>query len=348
MHSLQGKEDINALMQEYLVDWQHPPYRPFFQTNLEAARCYLSQFKQLGRGIYKADGSLFLYSSKDILFGIRYLSTESKNFGMHCARLEPAIFTHKDDYGKQEILQAAEFLGNILNELNGPLHLSAVAACDDIFCQQVLQACGFRVADTMAGYHVKLAELPVLAADPAIRTVQTKDVPRLAEIAALCFSQHRLNINRFNSEPAFNKNDVGRIYAEWFTRAVVQKDADLVLVHDDGQLSGFMTWRLPPAHESMFGISLGRAVLSAVDPTRHGQGIYRRLLLTGAQWMHEQGVTLIEGKMHLSNHAPIRCWQRLNPRLAITYNTFHWSSPVVAGLGSVEAIIADKKKTSTI
>jgi GNAT superfamily N-acetyltransferase len=327
VHRLQENEDLASLAHEYLVEWPHLPYRSFFPNDFDAAQSYLGQFKRLEHSTYRPDGSLFVYTAKDMFVGIRYLSAESNNFGMHCARLEPSVFKPKDGYGTLEILQAAEVLGGLLNMLDGPVHLSAIAACDNTFCQQVLQACGFRLADTIAGYHVKLADLPPAAVDGAVRTARAEDVARLAEITATCFSQHSLNINRFNTEPAFSKDSVGRIYAEWFTQAVVEKDEDLVLVYDDGQLSGFMTWRLPPSHESRFGMSLGRAVLSAVDPARHGQGIYRRLLLTGARWMQQQGVKFIEGKMHLSNHAPINSWQRLSPRLAITYNTFHWSSP---------------------
>jgi hypothetical protein len=328
VHLLEEKED---LAQEYLINWRHLPYRSFFNNDLDAAQSYLNQFRRLERGSYRPDGSLFVYSAKNMLVGVRYLSSESNNFAMHCARLEPAVFKAKEDYGTLEILQAAELLNSVLSNVKGPVHLSAIAACGDTFCQQVLQACGFRLADTIAGYHLNLADLPAFEADRAIRTAQTNDIAKLAELTATCFSQQGLNINRFNTEMTFSKVGVGSLYAEWLTRAIAEKDADLILVHDDGELSGFMTWRLPPVHESMFGMSLGRAVLSAVDPVRHGQGIYRRLLLTGAQWMQQQGVQFIEGKMHLSNHAPIHSWQRLSARLALTYNTFHWTSPSMRG-----------------
>ena len=346
MQILQGT--LNAIAQEYLVGWPHLPYRAFFQNDLDAAFSYIDQFKTLELSTYKQDGSLFVYSAEGMLVGIRYLFSESNHFGIHCARLEPALFKSKDDYSILEISHAAEFLNGVLNKLEGPVHLSAIAACDDTFCQQVLQACGFRLADTMAGYHLKLTELPRSALDRAIRPARAADVAKLAQITSTCFSQHNLNINRFNTEVAFSLNAVGRLYADWLSRAILEKEADLVLVHDDGQLSGFMTWRLPPAHESAFNMSLGRAVLSAVDPTLQGQGIYRRLLLAGAQWMQEQEVKYIEGKMHLSNHAPIQSWQRLNSRLALTYNTFHWTSPSIAGLRSMESIVSDGRYTGKI
>ncbi len=348
MRSLQKKEDLAALAQEYLVGWKHLPYRSFFSTDFAAADSYLAQFKQIERSAYKPDGTLYLYTDKDMFFGIRHLISESKNFGMHCARLEPAAFKSLNQWGNSEVLKAAEFLRSVIDNPAGPLHLSAIAACDDIFCQQVLQVCGFRLADTIAGYHAKLSELPDLEIDKAVRIARPEDVPRLAEITAMCFSQHQFNINRFNSDPAFARETAGATYADWFTRATLEKEADIVLVFDDGELSGFMTWRLPPSHEKKFGMSLGRAILSAVDPSRHGQGIYQRLLLSGAHWMRQKGVKLIEGKMHLSNHKSLNGWRQLKPRLVLTYHTFHWSSSSVGGLSSMGAMLDHKYSTVTI
>jgi ribosomal protein S18 acetylase RimI-like enzyme len=333
-------EDLNSLARDYFVSWEHLPYRSLYDNYSNAALAYLSQFPEIERGSYSPSGSLFLYTEPDMLVGVRQLFSESSNFGVHCARLEPAVFKHPDPYGICEIEPAARFLRSVISTLEGPDHLSAIADSSDIFTQHVLQTSGFRLADTIAGYHIPLAKLPAFESDPAIRTARPDDVPRLSAIATACFSQCHLNINRFNAEPAFDNDVAGRTYGNWFTRAVLERDADLVLVFDDGNLAGFLTLRLPPERETKYGVSIGRFVLAAVDPEHHGKGIYRRLIKTGLKWMQDRDVRFAEGKMHLSNHGPINVWQSFQARLALTYHTFHWTKNLIAGLNRLEAALA--------
>jgi ribosomal protein S18 acetylase RimI-like enzyme len=339
MHSTSKQEDVTSFTEASFLGWQHLPYRSLFANDLDAATSYLGQFHEIKQSKYNPSGALYVCTGPDLFVGVRYLSSETNNFGIHCARLEPGVFKHPEEFSREEIERAARFLRGVMSSLEGPDHLSSPVESSDVFGQQVLQICGFRLADTILGYHLSLADLPPSQPDAAIRTAQRADLERLSQITSLCFSKHHLNINRFNTESAFDNETVGKTYASWVGRAMLEGDIDLVLVYDDGDVSGFMTFRLPPRHETKFGLSIGRAVLSAVDPSKHGNGIYRKLLVAGCRWLHERDVKFIEGKTQLSNQPAIRVWQSLGSRLALAYHTFHWSSNSIAGLNRLEADI---------
>src|SRR5262249_54238789 len=152
---------------------------------------------------------------------------------------------------------------------------------------------------------LRLATLPEIETDAAVREARTDDVSRLAAIATSCFSQYRLNINRFNTEPAFDNKVVGMTYGQWVSKAVLEGDSDSVLVFDDGNIAGFFSLRLPPEHEAKYGLNIGRPLLIAVDQEYHGRGVYRRLAMAAAKWFRDRGVKMVEAKFHLSNHAAI-------------------------------------------
>ncbi|PWT99207.1 MAG: hypothetical protein C5B53_05710, partial [Candidatus Melainabacteria bacterium] len=302
MQSIGQKEDLKALARDYVLGWEHLPYRSLYNNDLNAAYSYLGQFPQFELGSYSPSGELFLYTEPNMLVGVRYLTSESNNLGFHCARMEPVVFKHSSPYGVVEIEPAARFLRGVLASLEGPSHLSAIADSSNIFTQHVLQSCGFHLADTIGCYHIPITKLPALEIDPAIREARSDDVPHLSAFTATCFSHHRLNINRFNTEPLFSNDSVGKTYSSWLAKAIIERAEDHVLVFDDGKVSGFLTLRLPPKHETKFGVRIGRFILAGVDPERHGRGIYRRIIMAGLKWLRDQDVPIGEGKMHLSNY----------------------------------------------
>ena len=142
-------------------------------------------------------------------------------------------------------------------------------------------------------------------------------------LAKLAFSDRSFSVNRFNSEPRFQPERVGNLYSTWVTAAIVDKRADLTLVYEEADVCGFMTFKLPSPAEKASGLNLGKAVLSAVHPAMHRNGIYRKLLLSGFKWLKENGVDYVEGKTQLSTVPVIRAWQKLGAELRIVYHTFH-------------------------
>jgi GNAT superfamily N-acetyltransferase len=215
-------------------------------------------------------------------------------------------------------------LSDVLERTHYAQHLSTPVAAGDTTRQLVLNAATFRMADTILANHLELSTLDTGALDPHIRPAVQADTPRLASIAHVCFSRREININRFNSDPGFAGHAVGELYGHWISAAVAAGDG-LVLVYDDGQAQGFMSFALPDPLAIEYGLPMGRAILSSVDPGFQKRGIYRALLLAGCHWLREHGATLVEGRTQLSNAPVLSVWQRLGSTLAMAYHTYHWS-----------------------
>jgi GNAT superfamily N-acetyltransferase len=309
------------------------PYRRYFSNAQQAAACYVGQFclTEDPEGARPPDRVYF----HDAAFAlVRMLADESRFLLRPCARLEPFLFSFAeatiDEPGDGHALDAhsiaegATFLNDILARTHCAQHLSTPVAAGDTALQLVLNAAGFRMADTILALHLELANLDTGAPHPNVRPAVPTDIPRLASIAHGCFSRREVNINRFNSDPGFAGGAVGDLYGHWISAAVASGEG-LVLVYDDGQAQGFMSFAVPDPLAIQCGLPLGRAILSSVDPRSQKRGIYRLLLLAGCRWLREQGASLVEGRTQLSNTPVLSVWQRLGGTLAMAYHTYHWS-----------------------
>lgn len=308
-----------------LRNWKYFPYTHLLSNNECAAELFLTQFRVAESSNFKPDGKLYLYSEREKLAGVRFLSGESNILKMKCGRLEPFVVTNHFDLREADIESSARFISDVLENAKELDHFSTPVSAADTNSQLALNAVGFRLADTILGYHLNHDLVQTNDFPEHVRAARDEDVKAISGIAAKCFSDRKLNVNRFISEPKFSPEDVGTLYASWTQAAVISGQSDLTLVYDDGSGPvGFMTFKLPSSAEQNAGLNLGKAVLSAVSPDAHKRGIYKKLLLGGCSWMKKNGVSQIEGKTQLSTIPVLRVWQNLGATLQIAYHTYHY------------------------
>lgn len=319
--------EIADQAKELLKDWKYLPYRKVVLEPSHAVDLLLSSYTVSQNKQFQPDGKLHFYSDKARLAGLRFLASETEMLKLSCGRLEPFVVNSGHALQESEVCDSVRFLNHVLNSAAELEHISAPVAPSDTVAQLALSAVGFRMADTILGYHLDLDLVKESGdSDNNVRVANERDAERVAEIAAKCFSDRSLNVNRFNSEPRFSASDVGNMYASWAKAAILHKQADLTLVYDsDESVSGFMTFKKPSVSEKSAGVNLGKAVLSAVDPVCQKRGIYRKLLHAGCLWLKNAGADSIEGKTQLSTLPVLHVWQSIGAALKVAYHTFHYS-----------------------
>lgn len=302
--------------------WKYLPYQRLFKDRRSAERLFLSRFTDM------STADLYAGETGERMALLRALDGETKILGLKCARLEPLVLNVKDELSGQSISESGRFIRDVItraNEKKGFEHISCVVDCADNHTQLALSSAGFSLADTILGYHIDVTNASLGEKDTFVRDAQKSDLQALSQITYRCFATEEMSKNRFACEPAFEPDAVGKLYSSWIEGAVLRNQADKVFVFDDGQVSGYMTFKLPSAVENEVGLKLGKAVLSGVSPERHGLGIYKRLLCAGVAWLRANAVESIEGKTQITTIPAIRAWQKQG-RLNVVYHTFHWSN----------------------
>lgn len=321
-----AKVDSKTLSSVTLIlkEWPYLPYLQYFSTKDDCAKAYLAQFKEIGEERLEENGALFVAAKNQWLAGLRRIAGESESLGLKMARLEPLIF-NEPSFDRSTILEGARFLRDFLDRATDTEHIAAPISSADTFSQLVLQECGFKLADTIVCHHIDLEKITAAAPNKHIRQATPADADAVAEIAERDFSDRSLSLNRFLSDPNFNPELVGKMYAKWTRAAILNQDCDANLVFDDGEISGFYTFRLPHHRGADAEIGLAMAVLSAVDPKHSKRGVFSSLQEAGCQWLKEHGAKLVEVKTVLPNKPVNRVCQKMNGKVVFTYHTFHRS-----------------------
>lgn len=283
---------------------------------------FLKQFKHVTDGELPADGGLQVSMDGNCLVALRRIAGESKHLGYDMGRLEPVVFDI-NKFDTESIDRGARFVADVLKRSNLQ-HISAPVAAADTLSQLILQKCGFRLADSIVGHHINLEEFPSEKMDKHVRHATASDAKAMANICRINFSDRKLSVNRFLSDPNFDPAKVGDMYATWVRAAVVDDDCDANLVYDDGEMAGFYTFRLPKRRGADEAIGLAMAVLSAVHPDHHKKGVFSSLQHAGCLWLKEQGAKAVEVKTVLPNFPVNRVCQKMNGKVELCYHTFHW------------------------
>lgn len=314
-----------------LSDWPLLPHAGEGGDRAEHAAAYLAELR---RWTEPAAGGLVLASgaceSGLWLAGIRRLEWDSRFFGFGVGRLEPLLAPVAPRVLRSTVAAGAELIGRCIGHARaaGLRRLSSSVATPDTQAQLSLQQAGFLLMDTIAGYQLRLSEVPPSAVPGEIRPGRPEDVEPLADVCTTCFSDRSLSVNRFNSDPTLPCDSAGRLYAAWLRNCFVGGAADQVLVAEvGGRPAGFISIKLPPTAGPSAAARVGRIPLNAVHPSFQRRGIYGRLVRAAVEWSRGMGVGVLEIRTQLTCASVHRTWQKLGARMAFTCHTFHHELP---------------------
>ena len=234
------------------------------------------------------------------LVGLKLLDWDSKHFNFKIARLAPFIFPDCDPEDKEAKFHATSILTE-LHETSKQLnikHLSVLVHPGNSLALQILGQHGFQLMDTTVMYELDLKKTNYeFKTSECIREAHPGDLNRLQEIAIECFANRKNNINRFNSDPAFTRERVAALYADWIANSLGGNMADRLYVLDkDSQLQGFLS--IQQSSKAIYGTSQDalQIPINAVSPEFKGKGIYRKLAEHAIAEAGLAGITRVEIK----------------------------------------------------
>lgn len=229
---------------------------------------------------------------------VRREAWDCERLGLEAGKLE--LLLARSEQGGRELLQRAVEKARA----QGLVHLTCRLDSRDYTGAAALQGAGFCLRDLLVTLAVTR---PTEPAQPptGVRRATERDVERLAELSARCFSTPGDSYNRYLNDPHLPLAGVREVYAYWARTSLGGPAADLTLVvEEEGELAGFLTLVLPRE-------GVAKVPLNAVDARWRGRGLYRTLVQAGLAEAWKHGARRVEVVTQLQQLAVQRTWWRL-------------------------------------
>jgi GNAT superfamily N-acetyltransferase len=249
---------------------------------------------------------------------VRREAWDCERLGLEAGKLE--LLIARSERGGRELLQRAVEKARG----QGLVHLTCRLDSRDYTGAAALQGAGFSLRDLLVTLAVTRPKEPA-EAPTGVRRATERDVERLAELSARCFSTPGDSYNRYLNDPHLPLAGVREVYAYWARTSLGGPAADLTLVvEEEGELAGFLTLVLPRD-------GVAKVPLNAVDARWRGRGLYRTLVQAGLAEAWKHGAQRVEVVTQLQQLAVQRTWWRLGG--AAQSSSMTWSLWLGDGVG---------------
>ena len=180
-----------------------------------------------------------------------------------------------------------------------------------------LEACGFRVKDTLVRYRISLRDTNFLErkADLKIRTATANDINMVRKIASETFKNY---IGHFHADRSLSKQKSDELYVKWAVNSIVDRRlADEILVaEEDKYILGFATIKVISHGES--GV-----MLTGIAPEARRRGAYSELMREAINWSKTKKLEYISTGTQINNHIVQHVWMKLGAKIFASYYTLH-------------------------
>lgn len=229
---------------------------------------------------------------------------ESARFGIVAGRLiDP-------EAGTEAIDIAARQLGLDMLTVRVPV--------SDLPRVHAFEEAGYRLMDTLVYFRRGTGKLPSnwpMSRGITCREATAADMTAVTELARIGFSDY---MGHYHADPRLDSTAADAAYAHWAETSIanVSPSAPVLLAESAGRTVGFLTLR----QNSMDEIEL---VLSAVDPSFMGRGVYPTLIAEGIIHAAAHGYSRVITSTQINNYAVQSAWTRLGFRHERSFYTFH-------------------------
>ncbi|MDD5116461.1 MAG: GNAT family N-acetyltransferase [Candidatus Omnitrophica bacterium] len=237
---------------------------------------------------------------------------DSRHFGVRMACIE-RFFCNSAAASNQ-------LLGNVIQECRRQKirHLSCKIEQPDFCSINCLEGEGFKMVDAKLTYvfYGQRQRIPPLKELFPVREFRRGDLKSLVNIV-----KDRFWINRFYTDPFFDKSKAVSFYVKWLKNCCRFKCADMVLVAQRAGIPvGFFTF-LQDKILLKAGIKCWGRGIAAVSPD--APGAYVSLLKEALRRGHELGIDIGEFDTQISNFPVIRLYQRVGMEFVKSSFWFH-------------------------
>lgn len=190
----------------------------------------------------------------------------------------------------------------------------------------IIQTCmrmNFDFVDVLVTYTIDMKKVDEAKISPpadfVVRTKLEDDLRPLMRIAQSSFVK-----DRFHADKRFNQDKADQFHSKWIYNSLTGVAADEVIVAQvDGKPAGFTTLKLNRELSDAIGIRSGSMILSAVDDSLRGRGIYRHMIAGGLRWFKGKS-DVVDLGTQIDNLPVQRAWCGLGFKPAAHLVTMHW------------------------
>lgn len=164
----------------------------------------------------------------------------------------------------------------------------------------------FQMTDTLVTYkYVYDRKLIPMEHKVLLGDCNDNDIERLAALAKKAFKY-----DRFHSDQSLDDALCDEYYKRWIINSYNGFADRVIVAYNNGMPVGFTTVKLPTGDSK-----IGRGVLSAVDESYRGLGIYTSMIHELVRWLDGKAEEVTVGTQ-INNYAVQRAWTRLGFKIS--------------------------------
>lgn len=258
------------------------------------------------------------------LASVSILEFDSGFFGIRMGRVHPLLMTDKMHIRDRQRLSEL-LIERILSEAKtmGIKQLTLRVNPRDQDLVRAFASAGFDFIDVIVTYAIDANMIEESKIRPPrdfiIRTRQDKDFEQLSRIARDSFEK-----DRFHSDQRFDRRAADSFHSTWIENSLRGIAADEVIVAEmSGKAIGFTTLKFNKDISKALGVRSCSMILSAVDSSVRGKGIYTHMIAGGLRWSRDKADVTDLGTQ-VDNLPVQRAWCTLGFKPSVYAVTMHW------------------------
>jgi GNAT superfamily N-acetyltransferase len=229
---------------------------------------------------------------------------DTKHFGFTIAKLSPTLEKSNIEKG----IRAARMRGVKLLISRCPTHAFGWI--------HELERRKFQLMDTLVYYSIDLTKYKIPETKYRARAATGKDKEIVRQIAEASFTGY---ISHYHSDDKLERRKCRELYERWAVNAFNDKKlANHILVSEiDKIVVAFLIIKIKDDGNT------GDVILTAVNPTARGKGVYTDAVVHASRWVKEQGCSKIETPTQITNIFVQKAWASIGGNIDRSYYTFH-------------------------
>lgn len=321
-------KETNADIAQNLIDIIPIDYLPFKEykcINLINIKNYYLLYL-IEQSISSESYNISLYDNKNLvgLLICNLNKFDSHYFGFNCYNITDLIIL-SDKYDKIQYYCKA-LVKNLENHLqskqqkyylsiginnshpNNNLIFNAIVNCGFFFIHTLIT---FAITNK---YYINKSDYYIDNIN--IRLVRESDVDEIAKLASKSFY-----FSRFHLDPYLDKDDANKLLKDSAINSIINHYVDVMYVAEcEGKIIGYYSGK--KQHINSLGISFGKAIISAVNDSYRGKGIFSLLDAWLLNWFIEN-TTIAEMGTYLANYPVHRTW--IKKKIPLVKGTYQLS-----------------------
>ena len=176
-----------------------------------------------------------------------------------------------------------------------------------------------QIMDTLVYYKFDYAKKPAPQnVTPFVIRNVSGNIDYALEVSSVAGEAFAGYFGHYHADSKLDRKVSDSIYSDWAYRSTIDSSvANAVLgAFIEDKITGFITLRINSE-------GYGELALNGVSPVFQKRGLYRALVLSGMEWLHQSGLDQIFVSTQINNISAQKVWTRLGFEMDHSFYTFH-------------------------